>query len=134
MSVHFRKPTFNKASRRSNHALRHKHAYQARIETLKNHAEMDDIVVREKSEQDFWAFIRSMPMARRANVVVTDDGNLRIVWRRGSYEHLGIEFLGDQNAEYVMWRTETLEPTAGRDTLDGIIGQIKLSGLTSILE
>lgn len=115
----------------SNHVYR---AYQARIGTLKSYAKMDKIEFRDTSEKDFWEFIqRWVPFARKANVVVTDDGNLRIVWRTEKNEHLGIEFLGDSRVEYVMWR-DGLEPKAGRDTLDGVTKQIRVSGFISVLE
>ena len=120
-------------ARRSNHVLQNTQAYQARIRTLKSYAEMDSIEFRGTSEDDFWEFIRWVPLAPRANVVVTDDGNLRIVWRTDKNEHLGIEFLGGSRVEYVMWR-DGLEPKAGQDTLDGVKKQIHMSGLISVLQ
>lgn len=119
-------------ARRSNHVFQNTRAYKARIGTLKSYAEADGIELRDTSKQDFWKFIQSVPLARKANVVITDDGNLRIVWRTERNEHLGIEFLGGSRVEYVMWR-DGLEPKAGRDTLDGVKKQIRVSGLNSVL-
>ena len=133
MSVYFKKPPVNEVVIEPRVAVALERAYQDRIGTLKIYAEMDGMEFRDTSEQDFWAFIRSIPLARRANVVVTDDGNLRIVWRNEKNEHLGIEFLGGSRVEYVMWR-DGLEPKAGRDTLDGVKKQILVSGLISVLE
>ncbi|MDE0176994.1 MAG: hypothetical protein OXP36_00220 [Gammaproteobacteria bacterium] len=98
---------------------------------------LDEIPFRAASERDFWEFMRSIPFTRRANVVVTYNGNLRAVWRGSGEKHIGLQFLGDRWVEYVIWTRRTgstrIAPKAGQDTLEGVQEQIRTSGLSSFL-
>ncbi len=113
-------------------------AYRVRIEMLKRDAEQEEIVFNHTSEQDFWNFMKSIPYARKADVVVTDRGNLRAVWRGEENKHIGLQFFGNRCVEYVIWTRRAgsmkIEPKAGRDTFEGVKAQIRDWGLTSFLQ
>lgn len=113
-------------------------AYRARIEMLKGDAEDEGIDFNDTSEQDFWEFMRSVPYTLKADIVVTDSGNLRAVWRGDGVKHVGLQFLGGRWIEYVMWtrRTGSMNTStkAGRDTFEGVKEQIRASSLASFLQ
>lgn len=91
---------------------------------LKGDAEDEGIVFNDTSEQDFWEFMRSIPYTLKADIVVTDSGNLRAVWRGDGVKHVGLQFLGGRWIEYVMWKRLTgsmnIWTKAGRDTFEGV--------------
>lgn len=109
--------------------------YSRRIEVLRSDAEDDGFVLNEASERDFWQCIRSVPLAQKAGLVLVDNGDLRAVWKGDDGSHLGIQFLGNQWVEYVIFKrrpsTSDVARVAGRDTLDGIKRQIDAFDLTS---
>ena len=122
----------------SDHARNKLRAYQLRIEELKGDADDEGIVFNDTSEGDFWEFMKSIPHARNAELVVTDSGNLRAVWRGEEDKHVGLQFLGGRWIEYVMWTRRmgalSISPKAGRDTFEGVKEQIQASRLTSFLQ
>ena len=122
----------------SDHARTKLRAYQVRIEELKGDADDEGIVFNDTSEGDFWEFMKSIPYARNAELVVTDNGNLRAVWRGEEDKHVGLQFLGGRWIEYVMWTRRmgslTISPKAGSDTFEGVKEQIQASRLTSFLQ
>lgn len=123
---------------RSNRLRNNFNAYRVRIEMLKGAAEDERIVFNDTSEQDFWEFMRSIPYTLKADIIVTDSGNLRAVWRGDGVKHVGLQFLGGRWIEYVMWtrRTGSMNTStkAGRDTFEGVKEQIRASSLASFLQ
>ena len=112
-------------------------AYTQRIEELHNEAALDGIEVSRTSERDFWSFVRLGDPDRRAGVVLLDNGNFRAVWEAHDASHVGIQFLGDGRAEYVIFSrrpaTTEISRVTGIDTLDGIKRQIHASDLISLV-
>lgn len=96
---------------------------------LKGDAEDEGIVFNDTSEQDFWEFMRSNPYTLKADIVVTDSGNLRAVWRGDGVKHMGLQFLGGRWIEYVMWTRRTgsmnIWTKAGRDTFEDVKERIR---------
>ena len=78
--------------------------YSHRIEVLGSDAEDDGLALNKASEKDFWQYIRSVPFAQKAGLVLVDNGNLRAVWKGDDESHLGIQFLGNQWVEYVIFK------------------------------
>lgn len=111
--------------------------YSRRIEVLSSDAEDDGLVLNEASERDLWQYIRSVPFAQKAGLVLVDNGNLCAVWKGDDESHLGIQFLGNQWVEYVIFKrrpsTSDVARVAGRDTLDGVKRQIDAFDLTSLM-
>ena len=110
------------------HQLAHA-AYRARIETLRGYSESDEIDVQSDSEQDFWAFIESLPEVPKAEVVLMDNGNFRAIWEDAEKSRLAIQFMGAQRGEYVIFKrrpdASDISRAAGIDTLDGIKRQMQ---------
>ena len=103
-------------------------AYSLRIEKLKAYAQEDEIEVNEASQRDFWAFVESLSSNKRASLVLCDNGNLKAVWKDTGANHLGIQFLGNERGEYVIFkrrqRASEISRVAGIDTLQGIKNQM----------
>ena len=108
-------------------------AYQRRIEELREYGVEDDVELRAASEQDFWAFVGTLPSARKASLVLTDDGNLRAVWDDGPEGHLGLQFLGGGQVQYVIFKQRrgdtTISRVAGVDSFADIKIRIDDFGL-----
>ena len=113
-------------------------AYAQRIEELHNEAALDGIEVSRASARDFWSFVRPGDPDQRAGVVLLDNGNLRAVWKGDDATRVGIQFLGDGRAEYVIFKrrpaTTDVSRVAGNDTLEGIKCQINAFDLTSLID
>ena len=111
--------------------------YARRIKELCDYAKDDGIQVNPASVRDFWFFVGSAQFANKASLVLMDNGNLRAVWKGDNESHVGIQFLGEQKAEYVIFKRRTasadVSRVAGIDTLSGVKRQISAFGLTSLV-
>lgn len=111
-------------------------AYQNRIEALRGYGEDDEIKVNEDSERDFWAFVHSELLSEKAALFLTDSGNLRAVWKGEDSSHVGIQFLGRQKAEYVIFKrrevSEDVYRVSGVDTLSGVRQRIRDMNIKSL--
>lgn len=111
--------------------------YSARIDVLRSYGESEEIAVEAASERDFWHFVRSKSFTRKAQLVLMDSGNLRAVWKSPDGTHLGLQFLGRQRVEYVIFKcrpaTSHVSRVAGVDTLDGVARQIDAFDLASLV-
>ena len=122
-----------------NHFLNVIHTYRERMDLLHFYAGQDGIVVNEDSETGFWTFISSVPSFIAGDLVLLDNGNLRIVWARNDSEsHLGLQFLGNDMVQYVIFKqrpfSRIVSRVAGRDSFAGIRKQINTFGLEENLE
>ena len=113
-------------------------AYHARITRLRGEAALDGFSMNKASERDFWSFVRLASFTQKAGLVLMDNGNLRAVWNNKSGSHLGLQFLGTQMVEYVIFtRRQTardISRVAGLDTLDGIEKQIDAFDLSALVK
>ncbi len=113
------------------------HAYRQRIDELSRRGIEEGISLSEASERDFWAFVGAPVTARRAGLVLMDNGNLRAVWKGDDGSHLGIHFLGGQSVRYVIFKrrlaSTQISRVAGIDTFEGIKKQIRAFDLTSLV-
>jgi hypothetical protein len=112
-------------------------AYSARIAYLRDEATHDGYGLNERSEGDFKQFVRSRPHMRKGNLVLLDNGNLRAIWKDEQGGRLGLQFLGGNMVQYVIfWRRQAdqaISRVAGRDSLEGIVQQIDAFQLHSLL-
>ena len=110
-------------------------AYGNRIQELCEDAFLDGVSLCRDSERDFWSFVRSMPSARPAGVVLLDSGNLRAVWREDVTILIGLQFLGRGWIEYVFLRrrvgSSRISQASGVDTVDGVKRQLLAFDMTS---
>ena len=115
--------------------------YQARILDLREIAEDDDDIeeINEDSIREFWTCMESTGFARRAGLVLQDNGNLRAVWRDKDGHNVGLEFQGDGSVLYVMFKPYTDGRKTLREadvaTFDGIVDKLReLDLLTFVSE
>ena len=113
-------------------------AYRSRIEELRRFAALDGFSVSKASERDFWSFLTSMPFVCKAEMVLLDNGNLRVIWDDEDDNHIGLQFLGNGRLQYVIFRRQKgsshVSRVAGRDTFDGVRSQVRLFELESLLK
>ena len=113
-------------------------AYRDRIEELRRFATLDGFSVNKASERDFWSFLTSMPFVCKAEMVLLDNGNLRVIWDDEDGNHIGFQFLGNGRLQYVIFRRQKgsshVSRVAGRDSFDGVRRQVRLFELESLLK
>ncbi len=112
-------------------------AYGERVAELQEYGEADGVTLRAESEAAFLSFVKSNAYAGRASLVLLDNGNLRAVWKDDDGSHVGIQFHGRQVASYVIFKRRAhgaeTSRVAGKDTLDGVRGQIRAFGLDKLV-
>ena len=120
------------------HARQMRQAYTHRIEALQEDGAFEWIPINRPSQRDFWAFVRSTPFTQEAGLFLQDNGNLRAVWKGNNGSHVGIQFLGSQMAEYVIFKRRSpsghVSRVAGIDTLEGVKLQIRAFDLVSLVK
>ena len=111
-------------------------AYKSRIEWLRGEAEIEGISVNGASESGFWAFVKSIPFARRGDLVLNDNGNFRAIWDNGDGTHLGVQFLEDGMLQYVIFKRRQDAPDVSRvgriDTPEGVKQQVEAFDIESL--
>lgn len=119
------------------HARQTRQAYAHRIKALQEDGIFEGITINRASERDFWSFAKSTPLSPKASLVLMDSGNLRAVWKDDNDSHLGIQFLGNRQVQYVIFKrrlaTTSVSRVAGIDTLEGVKIQIHAFDLTSFV-
>ena len=112
-------------------------AYLNRVEELRGYVAQEGSVLNLESEYDFWMFVLSEPRIQESNLVVTDEENLRMVWRTSGENHLALEFLGGGEIQFVIFKRRTssqwISRVAGRDNVKGVRCLIDTFGLDSLL-
>ena len=68
--------------------------YRERVSELRMCVAEEGDTLNRESEDDFWRFVLKEPGFRMGGLVVTDEGNLRMVWQDNEETHLGLQFLG----------------------------------------
>ena len=120
----------------------HRDVYEARIEELRNFAEDEeedeDIEsINEDSIEDFWRFMGAKGFARRAGLVLLDNGNLRAVWRDNAGSNVGLEFIGDGTGLYVMFKPYPDGRETAREadiaTFDAVVDKLRDLDLLSFV-
>ena len=113
-------------------------AYRNRIEELSRFAELDGFSVNQASEKDFWSFFGKTPFVLTAEMVLLDNGNLRVIQDDEDGNHVGLQFLGNGRLQYVIFRrrkrSSHVSRVAGRDTFKGVRRRLRLFELESLLQ
>ena len=111
--------------------------YKERLWALHNFATGDGYSLNQGSVDDFWLFVRTEYDIRKANVVLIDNGNLRMMWKDRQDSQLGLQFLGNNEIQYVIFKqrhnARHVSRVAGRDTFEGVKRQIEAFDLNSML-
>ncbi len=112
-------------------------SYASRIEFLQEEAIMEGVTFNKESEQDFWTFVESIPFLRRGSLFLMDNGDLRVVWDDDEDDLVGLQFLGNSSARYVIFKRRAekvpVSRVAGTDTLKGVNAQIQAFKLETLL-
>ena len=87
-------------------------AYRDRIAFLREASRDEGIALNPASFGDFGRFVDSGERSR-AGLVLTDDDNLRAVWKH-SNPRVGLEFMGEGEIRYVALRWEEGDETRAR--------------------
>lgn len=99
-----------------------------RISFLKAEARLEGEPFNPASEQYFWQFMNNLPFFRKPRIFLVDEGDIRAVWKGEGGVHIGLQFLGIDNVQYVIFakRSEARDVSRvyGRDTFRGILRQI----------
>ena len=113
-------------------------AYRSRIEELRRFAALDGFSVSKASERDFWSFLKSESFGCEAEMVLLDNGNLRVIWDDEDDNHIGLQFLGNGRLQYVIFRRQKgsshVSRVAGRDTFKGVRRRMRLFEIESLLQ
>ncbi len=111
-------------------------AYSDRIDYLQICATDEGYKLNSKSKDDFWDFIKSMPNLRRGDLVLLENGNLRVIWSDEYENQMGLQFLGGGMLQYVIFRqrpsAQGLSHAYGQDDFEGIKQQINTFNLDSV--
>ena len=79
--------------------------YSLRIELLRSDAEDDGFVLNEAFRKGFFGSISGRhPSHKKRGWYLWIMGDLRAVWKGDDESHLGIQFLGNQWVEYVIFK------------------------------
>jgi hypothetical protein len=109
----------------------------SRITELREIALEDGIAVNNLSEKDLHRFLLNWPGASDPAIFLLDNGNFRIRWDAPDGRQIALQFLGDDSVQFVLFaqREGAEQPTrsAGRDTAEGVLKQIRSLDLLSIL-
>ncbi len=112
-------------------------AYRERIAELISDAALDGISLNDSSRRDFWTFLSAHDFFSKGKLFLLDNGNLRAVWKSETGDQIGLQFLGNEAIQYVLFkhrpRAEKISRGAGRDTLDGIRDQIAALDLKNLI-
>jgi len=112
-------------------------SYDARINFLREQAASDGSCINHESEAGFLEYFRSNPLLRRGRLVLLENGNLRAVWKGDDEAHVGLQFLGEQMIQYVIFkRRRTHLPVSratGIDNISGVRKQIRAFDLEDLV-
>lgn len=107
-------------------------AYLKRIEWLRNEGVCEQITLNDSSVRDFLSFIDAASYSLRASLVLVDNGNIRALWKLTGEDRIGLQFQGDGNASFVIFKRPASGVATSRiyglDTLDGVRARIRACG------
>ena len=110
--------------------------YLARIEYLQGVAEEDGYVLNGASKINFEQFILSEPNIRKGNLILMENGNLRATWTDDKRNRIGLQFIGMQMIQYLIFKHRPYEKlvsrSLGRDSFNGIKQLIEAFDLKSL--
>ena len=112
-------------------------AYDNRISILREQAEREGYFINYESEAGFLEYFRSNPLIRRSRLVLLENGNLRAVWKGDDEAHAGLQFLGKQMIQYVIFKRRQpsfpVSRVTGIDNIFGVRKQIQAFDLEDLV-
>ena len=70
----------------------------------------EGFTVAQESIDDFWQLVRSLLLTRKAQLVLTDEGNLIAIWDDDDGNYVDIEFLGAGSLHYLIFKGPVHSP------------------------
>lgn len=108
-----------------------------RIQLLRAEADNDHIAFSEASLTDFQAFMQETGPHVRPYLFLNDNGNLRALWKNSRREQIGLQFLGEGNIQFVIFKqregTLGMARVAGVDAKNRILGHVRASDAEGLL-
>lgn len=111
-------------------------ALEKRLAALREAGQEEGISYSSVSEQQLRAFLKSGLPFRMPAVFLLGNGNLRAVWENASGEQVGLQFQPEDEVQFVLFarrRHDRLSHSAGRDTQEGVIDQIRAMRLMRLV-
>ena len=112
-------------------------SYESRLLSLQYDAAQDGYELSVESESDFKDFILSTAELQQGDLVLMENGNLRLVWEDDEDTQLGLQFLGSNRIQFVIFKRrsgeEHITQVAGRDSLTGLNKLIDAFDLQTLL-
>ena len=102
-----------------------KKAYENCIADLRVMANEDNLTIAEASIKDFWWFFSDLSPSQTATLTFYPNENLRAVWDDGYGNHVGIQFRGAGEYQYVIFKGAKDSPDRKYDAGRGDIGVVK---------
>jgi hypothetical protein len=103
-----------------------------RVQFLRIEAAIDSVPFSNASFADFQAFMSEMRPNVRPSLFLNDNGNLRALWKNDHREQVGLQFLGEGNIQFVIFKLRKeplgMSRVAGVDAKDKVLAHIRASG------
>lgn len=132
-----RSQLFKKLDERLSSARETAYKVNRRIEFLRLEAKSDGDSFNDASRRDLDLFRLEHPLLRRPRLFLLESGNLRAVWKGTGGQHLGLQFLGGKQVQFVIFSKRTgateISRVAGKDSFEGISRQIAVFELEGLL-
>ena len=108
-----------------------------RIELLKEIGEEEKIAYNANSENDLWRFLKRLSFIKSPKLFLLDNGNLRAVWKGDGGKHIGLQFLGGEQIQFVIFsrrgERSNMARIRGREDFAGIARQLDASAVGDVI-
>ena len=108
-----------------------------RIEILKEIRKEEEIAYNSHSERDLWHFLKRRSFIKSPKLFLLDNGNLRAVWKGDGGKHIGLQFLGGEQIQFVIFSRRgehnNMARIRGRDDFAGIVRQLDASAVGDVI-
>ena len=107
--------------RRRNHVLQ---TYSHRLNELEEYARADGYSLNIGSKATFARFMEKLSSVRQPRLILMENGNLRAMWKCQKDFQMGLQFLDNNEVQFVIFRpradSNEISRAYGRDSLEGI--------------
>jgi hypothetical protein len=109
--------------------------FSSRLSDLQAIATEEGIKLCRASFDTGLSFVSSLATASLPSAFLIANGNLRILWLNAKQEQIGIQFLSNGDAQYILfkWRNERLVHMMGTDAVSSVLEVIAAMGLTHVM-
>lgn len=132
MPLKFKNPPINEKETAGIHAR-----IRQRIELLKKIGEEEEIAYNANSEHDLWCFLKRLSFIKSPKIFSLDNGNLRAVWKGDGGKHIGLQFHGGEQIQFVIFsrrgERSNMARIRGRDDFGGTTRQLHASAIGDLI-